>query len=98
MKLDLVTGFLGAGKTTLISRFCRYFTGQGWRFGVVENEFGAAGVDSAILREVFGEVRELSGGCICCTLKSGFYTLLEELSHTCDRVIVEPSGLYNLDD
>lgn len=98
MKLDLVTGFLGAGKTTLIARYGEYLREKGLRFAVVENEFGAAGVDTAILREEFGEVRELSGGCICCTLKSGFYTLLEELSHSCDRVIIEPSGLYNLDD
>ena len=98
MKLDLVTGFLGAGKTTLIARYGEYLREKGIRFAVVENEFGAAGVDTAILRAYFGEVRELSGGCICCTLKSGFYQLLEELSRSCDRVIIEPSGLYNLDD
>jgi len=96
--IDLVTGFLGAGKTTFIARYGQWLRQQGIRFAVVENEFGAAGVDSAVLREQFGVVRELSGGCICCTLKSGFYQLLEELCSSCDRIIVEPSGLYNLDD
>lgn len=98
VSIDLVTGFLGAGKTTFISRYGQWLERQGKRFAVVENEFGAAGVDSAFLSEQFGNVRELSGGCICCTLKSGFYQLLEELCGVCDRIVVEPSGLYNLDD
>lgn len=98
VSIDLVTGFLGAGKTTFIDRYCRWLQQQGVRFAVVENEFGAAGVDTAILSDRFDNVLELAGGCICCTLKSGFYQLLEQLCTVCDRIVVEPSGLYNLDD
>ena len=97
-KIDLVTGFLGAGKTTFIARYGAWLEQQGVRFAVVENEFGAAGVDRVLLSERFGNVRELAGGCICCTLKSGFHAMLGQLCGRCDRVIVEPSGLYNLDD
>lgn len=97
-KIDLVTGFLGAGKTTFLERYGAWLDRSGVRFAVVENEFGAAGVDTAILSERFGNVTELAGGCICCTLKSGFHALLARLAGQCDRILVEPSGLYNLDD
>ena len=97
-KVDLVTGFLGAGKTTFLARYGDWLTRRDVRFAVIENEFGAAGVDRAILSERFGNVGELSGGCICCTLKLGFHDMLARLSGQCDRVIVEPSGLFNMDD
>ncbi|MGM9629080.1 CobW family GTP-binding protein [Butyricicoccus sp.] len=97
-EIDLITGFLGAGKTTFIARYAEWLNRQNIRFAVIENEFGAAGVDSMLLSEQFGNVHELAGGCICCTLKSGFFHLLEQLLPHCDRVLVEPSGLYNLDD
>ena len=96
--IDLLTGFLGAGKTTFIARYGEWLNRQGIRFAVIENEFGAAGVDTALLNESFGNVHELAGGCICCTLKSGFFNMLGRLAPHCDRIIVEPSGLYNLDD
>lgn len=96
-KVDLVTGFLGAGKTTLIARYGDWLNQKGVRFAVIENEFGAAGVDTAILSERFGNVQELAGGCICCTLKVGFHALLTQLAGQCDRVIVEPSGLFSMD-
>ncbi|MGN1009035.1 MAG: CobW family GTP-binding protein [Butyricicoccus sp.] len=97
-QVDLITGFLGAGKTTFIAKYGAWLEKQGVRFAVIENEFGAAGVDRAILSEQFGNVGELSGGCICCTLKVGFYEMLAQLSGRCDRVIVEPSGLFDMDD
>ena len=68
--VDLITGFLGAGKTTFLQKYTDYLARQGIRFAVVENEFGAAGVDTAAL-QAGGQphaVYELTGGCICCTL------------------------------
>lgn len=97
-QVDLITGFLGAGKTTFIAKYGAWLEKQGVKFAVIENEFGAAGVDRAILSERFGNVGELSGGCICCTLKVGFYEMLAQLSGRCDRVLVEPSGLFDMDD
>ncbi|NLX76834.1 MAG: GTP-binding protein [Clostridiaceae bacterium] len=97
-RIDLVTGFLGAGKTTFIKKYGSYLKRKNINFAVVENEFGAAGVDSAILQSEFGNVTELAGGCICCTMKTGFHQVLSELSQTYDRIIVEPSGIFNCDD
>lgn len=96
--VDLVTGFLGAGKTTFLARYGDWLDRQGIRFAVIENEFGTAGVDRAVLSQKFGNVGELSGGCICCSLKTGFYAMLEELSGQCGRILVEPSGVFNMDD
>ena len=96
--VDLITGFLGAGKTTFLIRYAGWLERQGIRFTVVENEFGAAGVDCAVLREKMEHVHELSGGCICCTLKTGFYSMLAELSGEYERILVEPSGLFDMDD
>lgn len=97
-KIDLVTGFLGAGKTTFIKKYGNYLKRKNISFAVVENEFGAPGVDSAILQSEFGNVTEIAGGCICCTMKTGFHQIIRELSKTCDRIIVEPSGIFNCDD
>lgn len=97
-KIDLVTGFLGAGKTTFIKKYGDYLKRKNIKFAVVENEFGAPGVDSAILAGEFGNITEIAGGCICCTMKVGFHQILKELSQTCDRIIVEPSGIFNSDD
>lgn len=98
--VDLITGFLGAGKTTFLRKYADYLTRQGVRFAVVENEFGAAGVDTAALRAggQLPAVYELTGGCICCTLKHSFHELLSGLAGRYDRILVEPSGLFNLDD
>lgn len=97
-KVDLITGFLGAGKTTFLARYGAWLERQGCRFAVIENEFGAAGVDQAILGEEFGSVNELSGGCICCTMKAGFHSMLARLAGSYDRILVEPSGLFDMDD
>lgn len=97
-KVDLITGFLGSGKTTFIARYGDWLGRQGTHFAVIENEFGASGVDRAVLGESFHDVGELSGGCICCTLKTGFYAMLANLAGQYDRIIVEPSGLFDMDD
>ncbi|MDD4796843.1 MAG: GTP-binding protein [Eubacteriales bacterium] len=97
-QIDLVTGFLGAGKTTFIRRYCDYLRRQGQRFAVIENEFGEAGVDTALLKEEFSDVTELAGGCICCAMKVNFHDAILEAADRCDYVVVEPSGIFNMDD
>ncbi len=99
-KIDLINGFLGSGKTTFISRYLPWLTERGERVAVIENEFGTAGMDTALLSGAGAQVRELSGGCVCCGQKVNFYRLLRELcaSGAWDRVIVEPSGVFNCDD
>ncbi len=94
-RVDLITGFLGAGKTSLIRRYIRYLDERGISYVVIENEFGAAGVDASILG---GNVRELSGGCICCGQKVNFHNLLIEMAAEAERIIIEPSGVFNADD
>lgn len=98
--IDLVTGFLGAGKTTFIKRYVSALERAGARCVVVENEFGAAGTDGALLKGAGRSVRELTGGCICCGLKVGFHDLLRDLAASggVDRIVVEPSGIFDPDD
>ena len=93
--VDLIDGFLGAGKTTFIRRYAAYLEAHGISHVILENEFGAAGVDARLLG---GNVRELSGGCICCGQKVAFHNLLIELAGEAERIIVEPSGVFNADD
>lgn len=95
IRVDLIDGFLGAGKTTFIRRYMEYLEEKGVSYVILENEFGAAGVDAKLLG---GNVRELSGGCICCGQKVNFHNLLIELSAEAERIIVEPSGVFNADD
>lgn len=94
--IDLICGSLGAGKTTYIKKYSRFIAQKGLSFAVIENEYGEAGVDSAFLLNDGIETSELSGGCICCTLKVGFHDELIRLSDTADRIIVEPSGIYDI--
>ena len=96
--IDVVTGFLGAGKTTFLSRYVRWLEKQNIRSCVIENEFGRAGIDGALLSKQGVRVREISGGCVCCTLKVTLHDLLNELSGQVDRIILEPSGLFCGDD
>ena len=99
-KIDLINGFLGSGKTTFIRYLLPCLSRRGERVAVVENEFGSAGVDTAILAAAGAQVTELTGGCICCGQKVNFYHLLCELcgSGDWDRILVEPSGVFNCDD
>ncbi len=96
-RIDLISGFLGAGKTTFIRHYANWLKSRGITFAVIENEFGAAGVDAAMLKDV-AEVAEISGGCICCGMKVNFHDRILELAQSYDRVVVEPSGIFNMDD
>lgn len=96
--LDVVTGFLGAGKTTFLTRYTRWLEKQNMRYCVIENEFGRAGVDGALLEKQGVRVKEISGGCVCCTLKVTLHDLIRDLSAQVDRIILEPSGLFCGDD
>ena len=96
--LDVITGFLGAGKTTFLERYTQHLRETGVSFCIIENEFGRAGVDGAQLRQSGAQVRELSGGCVCCALKVPLHALIEELTGEVDRILLEPSGLFSGDD
>ena len=96
--LDVITGFLGAGKTTFLEHYTQHLRETGVSFCIIENEFGRAGVDGAQLRQSGAQVRELSGGCVCCALKVPLHALIEELTGQVDRILLEPSGLFNGDD
>lgn len=96
-KVDLITGFLGAGKTTFIKKYLENCRSEETTI-VIENEFGKAGVDMGILQAEEVEVTQLAGGCICCGLKVNFHDLLIQLAEDYDRIIVEPSGIYTLED
>ncbi|MEQ1505559.1 MAG: GTP-binding protein [Myxococcota bacterium] len=90
--VDLVTGFLGAGKTTVVRRL---LAGRpaGERVGVVVNDFGDAAFDAAALAAGGGELREIAGACVCCTAPDGFVAAVRELLDRVDRIVVEPTGL-----
>ncbi len=95
MKLLCIAGFLGSGKTTVLLEVARALTAQGLRLAVVENEIGEVGIDGGAVREQGLPVRELFGGCICCTLQIGLVETLKALEREYgpDWVIVEPTGL-----
>lgn len=98
-KVDVVSGFLGAGKTTLISKLVKeVFPGQ--KIVLVENEFGEIGIDGGFLKESGIEIREINSGCICCTLKGDFEESLKQVVETYhpERIIIEPSGVGKLSD
>lgn len=98
-KVDVISGFLGAGKTTLISKLVKeVFPGQ--KIVLVENEFGEIGIDGGFLKEAGIEIREINSGCICCTLKGDFEESLKQVVETYEpeRIIIEPSGVGKLSD
>ena len=99
MKVDLITGFLGAGKTTFIQHYIEYLHRHGQKVRIIENEFGAVSVDSQILKEEDCEIHDLTGMCMCCVGKDAFNNMLVEAAMDgCNRVIVEPSGIYDADE
>ena len=102
IQVDLITGFLGAGKTTFIRRYVEYLRGQGEKIHIIENEFGKESVDSTILRNIEDDdchISDLAGMCMCCIGKSAFISMLVESSKAdIDRIIVEPSGIYDVDE
>ena len=98
-KIDIISGFLGAGKTTLIKKLlAEAFKGQ--QVVLIENEFGEIGIDGGFLEESGIEIREMNSGCICCSLVGDFGTSLKEVINTYhpDRIIIEPSGVGKLSD
>ena len=95
MRLIVVAGLLGVGKTSVILRMLDPMIAKGLKVVVIETDFGAMGVDSEILEKNGMKVRDLKGGCICCTLQSGLVDSLRvlQIEYDPDYVIVEPSGI-----
>ena len=98
-KIDIISGFLGAGKTTLIKKLLQD-SFQNEQVVLIENEFGEIGIDGGFLKESGIEIKEMSSGCICCSLVGDFYTSLKEVIDTYhpDRIVIEPSGVGKLSD
>lgn len=96
VKLDIVSGFLGAGKTTLIQILLKHFMDKGQKTVYVVNEFGQAGIDGTLMQGKDFDVFELANGCICCTLKNEFVLVLKDIVEKIkpDRIIFEPSGIF----
>ena len=98
-KVDIVSGFLGAGKTTLIKKLIKDAL-AGTRVVLIENEFGEIGIDGGFLKEAGIEIREMNSGCICCSLVGDFNASLKQVMETYqpERILIEPSGVGKLDD
>ncbi|MCI9327391.1 MAG: GTP-binding protein [Lachnospiraceae bacterium] len=98
-KIDIVSGFLGAGKTTLIKKLLAEALGD-TKVVLIENEFGEIGIDGGFLKEAGIEIKEMNSGCICCSLVGDFGTSLKEVMHTYEpeRILIEPSGVGKLSD
>ena len=98
-KVDIISGFLGAGKTTFIKKLIdQVFTGE--KLVLIENEFGEIGIDGGFLKDAGIEITEMNSGCICCTLVGDFSKALQKVlaEYQPDRVIIEPSGVGKLSD
>ena len=98
-KIDIFSGFLGAGKTTLIKKLLKEAY-KGEQVVLIENEFGEIGIDGGFLKEAGIEIREMNSGCICCSLVGDFGEALKEViqKYEPDRIIIEPSGVGKLSD
>ena len=98
-KIDVISGFLGAGKTTLIKKLIKDAL-AGTRVVLIENEFGEIGIDGGFLKEAGIEIREMNSGCICCSLVGDFGTSLREVmkQYAPERILIEPSGVGKLSD
>ena len=98
-KVDIISGFLGAGKTTLISKLLKEALPDE-QVVLIENEFGETGIDGGFLKDSGVEIREMNSGCICCSLVGDFGTSLKEVvdKYHPDRIIIEPSGVGKLSD
>ena len=98
-KIDIVSGFLGAGKTTLIKKLLdEVFRGE--KIVLIENEFGQIGIDGGFLKDAGVEITEMNSGCICCSLVGDFGTALKQVlaDYAPDRIVIEPSGVGKLSD
>ena len=98
-KIDIISGFLGAGKTTLIQKLLKKAL-KGEKVVLIENEFGEIGIDGGFLKDAGIEVTEMNSGCICCSLVGDFGSALKEVvtQYNPDRIIIEPSGVGKLSD
>ncbi|MCH4039711.1 MAG: GTP-binding protein [Lachnospiraceae bacterium] len=99
VKVDIISGFLGAGKTTLIKELLEDAL-KGQQIVLIENEFGEIGIDGGFLKNAGIEIREMNSGCICCSLVGDFGQALKEVAqkYKPDRIIIEPSGVGKLSD
>lgn len=102
VKIDLITGFLGSGKTTFIRKYAQYLMEQGMNIGILENDYGAVNVDMMLLQDLMGDNCELemvAGGCDKDCHRRRFKTKLIAMG-MCgyDRVLVEPSGIFDVDE
>ncbi|MGN1373142.1 MAG: GTP-binding protein, partial [Candidatus Coproplasma sp.] len=98
-KIDVFSGFLGAGKTTLIKKLIKEaYTGE--KLVLIENEFGEIGVDGGFMKEAGIQINELNSGCICCSLVGDFAKALKQVKeqYNPDRILIEPSGVGKLSD
>jgi len=98
-KIDIISGFLGAGKTTLIKKLLDEAF-QGEKIVLIENEFGEIGIDGGFLKDAGVEITEMNSGCICCSLVGDFGTALKKVlaDYAPDRIVIEPSGVGKLSD
>lgn len=96
IKIDIVSGFLGAGKTTFIKKILKELSKTEEKIVIIENEFGEAGIDGRLIRDDDFKVYEITKGCICCTLKEDFINTLGSIMQMDkpDRIIFEPSGIF----
>ncbi len=99
IKIDIISGFLGAGKTTLIKKLLSESL-SGQKTVLIENEFGEIGIDGGILKQSGVQIREINSGCICCTLVGDFDSALKDVIHQYqpERILIEPSGVGKLSD
>ena len=99
IRIDIVSGFLGAGKTTLIKKLLAEALND-TKVVLIENEFGEIGIDGGFLKEAGIEIKEMNSGCICCSLVGDFGTSLKEVmtTYTPERILIEPSGVGKLSD
>ena len=98
-KIDIFSGFLGAGKTTLIKKLLNEAY-NGEKIVLIENEFGEIGIDGSFLKDAGVEITEMNSGCICCSLVGDFSTALQQVieQYSPDRILIEPSGVGKLSD
>ena len=101
IKIDLVTGFLGSGKTTFLKKYAEYLVEQGFHVGIIENDFGAVNIDMLMLQDLLGDkidVEQIVGGSVVTDWKRRFRTKLISMAmRGFNRILVEPSGIYDVD-
>ena len=102
IKIDLITGFLGSGKTTFLKRYASYHLRQGLRVGILENDSGAVNVDMMLLKDLLGDncdLEMIAGGCdYDCHVRRFRTKLISFAMQGMDRVLVEPSGVFDVDE